>query len=433
MIRHLLRLTWNRRRTNLLLMIEIFAGFLALMGLFTLGYWGWRAYHEPRGFSIEDVWRIRIQRGFILPDLPKQSGLGSLSMSPGLAPLTPAPEGPAPDTRQLLAALSALPPVVGAAATAGGAPYVGWRASRYASIHDRRYQRAAASDNLPVVLSIPLARGRWFGPVDRGSPDLPVVITEQMARAHFGDGDPIGRTLRDDPQPGQPPPPTMRVVGLVSRYLPRDALKGDYEPRSDFLFRPLTAADDGSDEFRAPTLLIKVQPGTPASFEQTVSRTVQALARGYEVEVTPYQLGERRKLNQALTFFAALAVLAGFLLLMVVLGLSGVVWQNVTQRTSEIGLRRAQGATAGDIRRQFLGELFAMATLSIAAGLVVVLHFAGIISHLSYFAVGWLPWQVYAVGFAFSALSIYVLVLMAGFLPAQMATRIQPLTALRQE
>jgi putative ABC transport system permease protein len=432
MIRHLLALTWNRRRTNLLLMVEIFASFLALMALCTLGYWGWRAHREPRGFSTQDVWRIRIHQGPARPDTGKNPSLRSLALGRGPAAPASVPQGLAIDTSQLLAALAALPPVAGAAATAGGAPDGGWRASARTRINGRRYRYAGATDNLPVVLSIPLARGRWFGRADQGRPDLPVVITGQMARAHFGDRDPIGQILRDDPLPGERPGPTMRVVGLLDRYAATDRWKGEYGAQPDLLFRPLAAEEDGADA-RAPTLLIKVHPGTPASFEQTVTGTVQSLARGYEVEVTPYQIGERRRLNQALTFFAALSVLAGFLLLMVVLGLSGVVWQNVTQRTAEIGLRRAQGATAGDIRRQFLGELAAMATVSIAAGLVVVLHFAGIISHLSYFAVGWLPWQVYAVGFAFSALSIYVLVMLAGFLPAQMATRIQPLAALRQE
>jgi putative ABC transport system permease protein len=117
----------------------------------------------------------------------------------------------------------------------------------------------------------------------------------------------------------------------------------------------------------------------------------------------------------------------------VTLGLSGVVWQNVTQRTAEIGLRRAQGATAWDIRRQFLGELLALASLAMAAGAVVVLHFAGLISRLSYFGIGWLSWKVYAAGFAFSALAIYVLVMLAGFVPAHLAARVQPLSALRQE
>ena len=64
----------------------------------------------------------------------------------------------------------------------------------------------------------------------------------------------------------------------------------------------------------------------------------------------------------------AVGVVAGFLMLMVALGLTGVLWQNVTQRTREIGLRRAKGATARRIHRQILGELLVMTTLALAAG-----------------------------------------------------------------
>ena len=178
---------------------------------------------------------------------------------------------------------------------------------------------------------------------------------------------------------------------------------------------------------------MKARPGTPVAFEETLTRAVQAVSRGFQVGAVQYEEGRRRKLDLALTAFSVLVVVAAFLLSMVTLGLSGVVWQNVSARTAEIGLRRAQGATAGDIRRQFLGELAALASGAMAAGAVVVLHFAGLISHLSAFEVGWLTWDVYAVAFAISALIIYVLVMLAGFIPAHRAARIQPLQALRQE
>ena len=64
----------------------------------------------------------------------------------------------------------------------------------------------------------------------------------------------------------------------------------------------------------------------------------------------------------------AAGVIAGFLLLMVAMGLTGVLWQTVTQRTREIGLRRAKGATAGDIRTQILGELVVMTSIAVLAG-----------------------------------------------------------------
>jgi putative ABC transport system permease protein len=438
MIRHLLMLTWNRRRTNVLLLVEIFAAFLALTALSTLGAFGWHAYHEDRGYSLKDVWRVRVQRERPYPDMPKKVSLGPMNNRSE----TPPAQGPPPRLRDLLATITTLPQVVDAAAMDGSEPYAGWRTRSSFPINQRQVVWGEATDNLPAVLGITLRRGRWFGTADNGAPYRPVVITQQLARAQFGEADPIGQTLQRDPSdepeedrtdPVAARPAVMRVVGLVREYLPTEPFRGGYEGRKDFLFERLDLDRDPGERRSLPTVLVKARPGTPVGFEQTLRKTIQSVARGFYVEVTHYEHGARRKLDQALTFFAILAVLAGFLLIMVTLGLSGVVWQNVTARTAEIGLRRAQGATAGDIRRQFLGELAALASVAMAAGAVVVLHFAGLISHLSYFSIGWLSWKVYAVAFAFSALAIYVLVMLAGFLPAHRAARIQPLQALRQE
>ena len=62
-------------------------------------------------------------------------------------------------------------------------------------------------------------------------------------------------------------------------------------------------------------------------------------------------------------------------MLMVALGLLGVLWQNVTQRTREIGLRRAKGAAKVDVQRQILGEIGVMTTLALLAGVLVVVQF----------------------------------------------------------
>src|SRR5262249_38996297 len=80
------------------------------------------------------------------------------------------------------------------------------------------------------------------------------------------------------------------------------------------------------------------------------------------------------KLQQYLYPAIAFGVVAGFLLLMVALGLTGVVWQNVTQRVREVGLRRAKGARIEDIHRQILGELAVMTSFAL---IVAVAHRAG--------------------------------------------------------
>jgi putative ABC transport system permease protein len=123
----------------------------------------------------------------------------------------------------------------------------------------------------------------------------------------------------------------------------------------------------------------------------------------------------------------AVATVAAFLMLMVALGLTGVVWQNVTQRTREIGLRRAKGATARRIHRQIVGELVLMTTLALLAGLVVVLQFP-----LLDLIAAVRP-AVYAGGLVLSALAVYALTLVFGWYPSRLATTVQPAEALRYE
>ena len=101
---------------------------------------------------------------------------------------------------------------------------------------------------------------------------------------------------------------------------------------------------------------------------------------------------------------------------MVTLGLSGVVWQNVSARTAEFGLRRAQGATAGDIRRQFLGELAALASGAMAAARWLSLHFAGLIAPVGLRG-RLVDLDVYAVAFAIRGADYDVPAMLAGFYP----------------
>jgi putative ABC transport system permease protein len=408
MIRHLLALTWNRRRTNLLLMVEIFVAFMVLVALCTLGIWGWRTYHAPLGYSLEDVWKV------------------TLRVERGGARVSPPPDPQR--TRQLLTSIAGLPEVVAVAGMDGGTPFSsGGRGSR---INGREYDHSGATDSLPAVLGIRLTRGRWFTREDDGAGTsfTPVVVSESLACAHFGTRDPIGQRLDDDATPGTRP---MRVVGVIGRYRFEAPLRGDYDEPAEFLFRRLWLEGPQPDQPRE--LLVKLRPGTDAAFEETLLKTMQAGGPGWSFEIMRYEERQRRMLDQALGSFALLAVLAGFLLVMVALGLSGVVWQNVTQRTSEIGLRRAQGATAAAIRWQFLGELVAMSSLAMIPGAVVVVHFAGVFSQLSYFDIGWVTADIYLQGFAISAVCIYVLVMLAGFFPTQLATRVQPLAALRHD
>jgi putative ABC transport system permease protein len=121
------------------------------------------------------------------------------------------------------------------------------------------------------------------------------------------------------------------------------------------------------------------------------------------------------------------AVVAFFLLLMVGLGLVGVLWQNLIQRTREIGLRRAAGASRSAVHRQVVAEQLLLTTLGVVVGTVLVAQVP--ILDL----VGFLSLPVFVGGLLVAAGAIYLLAALSALYPSAMASRIQTAEALHYE
>jgi putative ABC transport system permease protein len=115
------------------------------------------------------------------------------------------------------------------------------------------------------------------------------------------------------------------------------------------------------------------------------------------------------------------------MLILVALGLVGVLWQNVTQRTREIGVRRASGATQGQICVQFVGEILVVATFAAVSGGILIFQFAlfDVLPNVT-------P-QVNAVSLLCTAGILYLLVGAAALYPGWLATRVPPVAALHHE
>ena len=405
MTRHLLKLVWNRRRTNLLVVAEIFCSFLVLFGVVTLAVFYLDNYRQPLGFSGgDDVWIVMLNA--------PQGGPGG-----------PDPEHAAMAWR-LLAATREFPEVL-AAASAFTMPYsnAGWNTAVTLPTGGKVENWInQVSDGYDQVMGLRVVRGRWFSREDDGARAHPVVLTAAFAKAVYGDEDPIGRVLPDDPPPaGEPPRPELRVIGVIDAFRQH----GEFSEPVHYSFRRFDPQDP---EPGVPRLIaVKVRPGTPAAFEATLMARLQAEARDWSFEVEPFSQARESFLRDRLTPLVAVAVVAAFLMLMVALGLTGVVWQNVTQRTREIGLRRAKGATAGRIHRQIVGELLLMTTLALAAGLIVVVQLP-----LLDLVAAVRP-AVYAVSLALSAAAVYCLALVFGWYPSRLATTVMPADALRYE
>jgi putative ABC transport system permease protein len=406
-IRHYLKLIWNRKRSNLLIMVEIFLSFLVVFGVVTIGLRYADTYRRPLGFSREDVWAVQVDiRSITMEDQ---------DVSPEVLETY----------RQLLSAARELPEVV-AAAGVSSAPYghSHWTSGSDFGSWRLRYAVAQATDDFARVVGLELTRGRWFDSRDDGANYVPVVINERLADEIFGGKNPVGNAVPQEKNRDGTMDPEMRVVGVVREYRQDGELPGSRTPEN-YLFRRHNL-DDAAH--RPPdNLLVKVRRGTTAAFEEKLVRRLQAAARDWSFEVQTLDQMRDDWFQETLTPLLAGGVVAGFLILMVGMGLTGVLWQTVTQRTREVGLRRAKGATIADIRVQILGELVVMTSVALLAGAAVVVQFPLLK------LIDFVPAGVYTASLVVSAACIYLLTVACAWYPSRMATRIQPAEALHYE
>jgi putative ABC transport system permease protein len=408
MIKHLCKLVWNRKRINFLVTLEIFFSFLVVFAVIVFAVYYTDNYRRPLGFDYQNVWYIGVERraGSGDKDLPQQ-----LETS-----------------RRLLAALREFGEVESAAGVCC-APYSrgDWTNGRNdkksgKSIH---FGYNPATDGLKDVLGLQMVSGRWFGKEDDGASYKPVVINRKLARDLFGDEDPVGKDISD---PEDKKKVETRVVGLIDDFRKNGEfaeLSGYAIYRNDLTFKP--GARGNIQGYPPRGLLIKVRPGTTAAFEEKLLARLQAEAKDWSFGIKPLVEMRASVFQAYLVPMAAFGLVAGFLLIMVGLGLTGVLWLNVTQRTKEMGLRRAKGATRRRIYKQILGELFIVTTIGLLVGTLVVVQFPLLD------LMGFASPEVYTASIFISLGLIYLLTTVCGLYPSLLAMRIHPAEALHYE
>jgi putative ABC transport system permease protein len=268
-----------------------------------------------------------------------------------------------------------------------------------------------------ATLGIPLLRGRNFTASETSEARRVVLISESMARRHFAGEDPIGKRIRVDMF--EEPVPT-EIVGIVGdvRY---DSLVDEAEPTVYFPLPELL-----SSPWR--TLVIRTE-GDPAEMASLVRRELRAVDPNQPVsdvrtmdQVMAATVGRARFNTLLLGLFAGLATLLS------AVGIFGVMNHSVTLRTREIGLRMALGAQPGEVLRLILKQGFLLTVIGIAIGLAGALALTRVLSSLL-FGVG----STDPATFGAIVLLLAFVSLIACYLPARRATRVDPLTALRYD
>jgi predicted permease len=274
--------------------------------------------------------------------------------------------------------------------------------------------RHLVSPNSFATLGIPLKRGRDFNDRDRpGSPET-VIINEAFARQFFPDEDPIGRKIITGM--GQK---VAEIVGLAADTHTVDL---NSPPRAEYFLPALQRGETFT------TLLVRTE-GDPAAFANSVRAALREIDPDQPlVNAQPLttliadSIADRRLVMMLLAAFAVLA------LVLACLGVYSVMAYVVGQRTGEIGIRMALGASPATVQRMVLGEGLRLTGLGIGLGLLAAFALTRFMSQMLFGVQAHDP-----LIYAGISLLIAAVAACACWLPARRATRVDPLIALRSE
>jgi len=281
-----------------------------------------------------------------------------------------------------------------------------WNAPWFAQVGPRYFE----------TLGMTLLRGRDFSSQDHETTMKVAVVNEAFARYYFGNEDAIGQRFDRGNDGG-----IVEIVGVI-----KDAKVTSIQERTPRTFYVPFLQDPGA--WRETTFQIRTA-GEPLNLAGTIRTVVQRIdpnlslfrLRTLAAQVDE-SIGQERLVTTLASLFGALA------LLLTCAGLYGVTSYSVSQRTSEIGIRMALGANTGDVLRLIVKQGMALVLLGTAIGLGAAFALTRLLTHLLFGAKATDPLTFAAVTVLLTAIA-----LLACWLPARRAMKVDPLIALRHE
>jgi putative ABC transport system permease protein len=284
------------------------------------------------------------------------------------------------------------------------------------------------SFNYPELVPLPLAEGRFFDARDEETFAQVCVIGADVRRELFGFDAALGRPLKINDQ-------WLTVIGVLASSSGTREIEGvKVHGRTQDLLLPLTTAQRkfGRSPLASPLdeLVVSLAPGTPVSESAAVVGTLLERLHGgatdYSITVPEALLKQSQKTQRL--FDVVMGAIAGISLLVGGIGIMNIMLATVLERTREIGVRRAVGATRADIRDQFVIEAFTVTTIG---GLMGIAMGIAIAKGVAWFA-GWAT--IVTLSSILLAVGVSVGVgLVFGIYPALRAAALDPIESLRYE
>ncbi len=274
-----------------------------------------------------------------------------------------------------------------------------------------------ASTDYFQTLGIPLLKGRSMNELDISNNTGAVMINEALAKRFWPGEEALGKRVRTGPNADQLP--WLTVVGIVGNVR---HLGLDLDPRPEIYFHTSSSPPFG------PVYVIRTA-GDPKNVIAAARAQVRELDRNLPVanvntmeQLVAQSVAQRRFAMLLFGLFAALALLLSSV------GIYGVISYSVAQRTEEIGVRMALGAQRSDVLRLVLGQGMKLALFGVAVGLPLALALTRLMREQLYGVRATDP-----LTFVLIALLLLLVALLACYVPARRATKVDPMVALRYE
>ena len=270
------------------------------------------------------------------------------------------------------------------------------------------------------TMRIPLLQGRDFTENDEAKATPVLIVNQAFAQQFFPGENPVGKHIQPGISNGGPDSKPMReIVGVVGNVKFED-LTTEFSPES---YIPLAQLQFGSVTIVARSMK------DPEGLAKPIASAVQSLDKdlpAYAPKTIEQYLDGTIAVPRFNTFL--LAIFAGLAMILTGVGLYGVISYTVAQRTHEIGIRMALGAQPGDMLRLVVGQGVQLALFGVGLGLVAAFGLTRFLSSLLFGVSSTDP-----LSFAVVVVMLFAVVLLACYIPARRAMRVDPMVALRYE
>lgn len=387
MITHILKLIWNKKGSNALMILEIFLSFLVLFFVLAYVFFNLEKTNAPLGFETEDRWQVMLDN---VEDLDSVSLLNTVE--------------------SLESNLLAMEEIEAVSFTASIAPFSG---SRWTSGNDENGFNFSsfivpADHMLDDALDVKLVEGRWFEEDDVNAAITPIIMTKAFMDEYYDGKSMVDSTFLFEG--------INKIIGVVEAYKYIGEF-ADIKPTM-FVFRE-PVENTGS-------ILLKMKAGTPTAFEETLSAVVNTTTKKTGNIIQNLEKVRKEDSRENWMIFIALLSVCGFLCVNVALGLFGVLWYNINKRKSEIGLRQALGAHGTDITKQFIIEVLLITIIALLIGIFFAIQ-VPLLQLTEY------PNKMFYKAIVYASLIIMTLVLLCALFPSFQAAKITPATSLHED